>query len=43
MNVKEVTYLLGWTREKVGLAIVDGVKTAKDQLVKLVAAKQDTD
>jgi hypothetical protein len=41
--LKEVTYLLGWTREKVELAIVDGVKTAKNQLVKLVATKQGSD
>lgn len=43
MNLKEVTYLLGWTREKVELAIVDGVRTAKNQLVKLIAIKQDND
>ncbi|HXI70672.1 MAG TPA: HNH endonuclease signature motif containing protein [Verrucomicrobiae bacterium] len=43
MNLKEVTYLLGWTREKVELAIVDGVKTVKNQLVKLIATKQSAD
>jgi hypothetical protein len=44
MNLKEVTYLLGWTREAVEIAIVDGVKTpATNQLTKLVAAKQDAD
>ncbi|MGO9587625.1 MAG: hypothetical protein ACLP2Y_15660 [Limisphaerales bacterium] len=43
MNLKEVTYLLGWTHEKVELAIVDGVNTAKKQLVKLIAIKQGSD
>src|SRR5258707_14267921 len=43
MNLKEVTYLLGWTREKVELAIVDGVKTAQGELVKLMASNQGAD
>lgn len=42
--MKEVTYLLGWTREKVEIAIVEGIETpTTNQLRKLAAAKQDAD
>ena len=44
MNLKEVTYLLGWTREKVEIAIVEGIRTPKtDRLTRLAAGKQAND
>jgi|ERR1035437_1692830 hypothetical protein len=44
MNLKEVTYLLGWTREQVEVAIVEGIRTPKtDCLTKLAAGKQGND
>jgi hypothetical protein len=44
MNLKEVIHLLGWAREKVEVAITEGIRTpVKNQLIILAASKQGTD
>src|SRR5436190_627006 len=44
MNLKEVTYLLGWTREKLEIAILEGIQTPTTKtLVRLTAERQSGD